>query len=115
MKKLLVLLFSFVFVMAFSLFAADAPENVTLKAKNGDVKLPHKTHAETLKITCVTCHHTTKEGQAVEKCSKCHGVDPKALAAKDAFHKLCQDCHKQKNEKEGKKAPAKCMECHKKA
>ncbi len=114
MKKVFLLSFGFVFLFVLASFAADAPETITLKAKNGDVNLPHKTHTETLKVTCVTCHHTTKEGQAVDKCSKCHGADPKALAAKDAFHKLCQDCHKQKNEKEGKKAPTKCMECHKK-
>lgn len=115
MKKLTIAFLCFAFFVAFSVFAADAPEKAVLKAKNGDVTFPHKAHAETLKITCVTCHHTTKEGETPEKCSKCHGTDPKAPAVKDAFHKVCQDCHKQKNEKEGKKAPVKCMECHKKA
>jgi len=101
--------------VAFSVFAADAPEKAVLKAKMGDVTFPHKFHTDTQKVACVTCHHTTKEGGTPEKCSKCHGTDPKAPAAKDAFHKVCQDCHKQKNEKEGKKAPTKCTECHKKA
>ena len=112
MKNLLIGFIGISFILVFSLFAADAPEKVVLQAKMGNVTLPHKAHIETIKITCVTCHHTEKEGQAVEKCSKCHGTDPKAPAVKDAFHKLCQDCHKTKNEKEGKKAPTKCTQCH---
>lgn len=112
MKKLLIGFIGISFVLALSIFAADAPEKVVLQAKMGNVTFPHKAHSETLKITCVTCHHTTKEGQEAEKCSKCHGADPKAPAVKDAFHKVCQDCHKTKNEKEGKKAPTKCTQCH---
>lgn len=112
MKKLLLSTLSVLFLIALFSFAADQPEKITLQAKMGNVTFDHKAHAETLKIACVTCHHTTKEGETPEKCSSCHGKDPKAPAIKDAFHKGCQDCHKQKNEKEGKKAPTKCTECH---
>lgn len=105
---------AFVLVVAGSLLAADAPESISLTAKNGNVAFPHKAHAETLKIACATCHHTTKEGEAVQKCGACHGVDAKAPKAQDAFHKTCQGCHKTENEKNAKKAPTKCTECHKK-
>ncbi len=105
---------AFILVLAGSLAAADAPADIKLTAKNGDVTFPHKAHAEALKIACATCHHTTKEGEAVQKCSACHGVDAKAPKAQDAFHKQCQGCHKDENAKNAKKAPVKCTECHKK-
>ena len=104
---------AFVLVVAGSLFAA-APDSAVLAAKNGNVTLSHKAHAETYKIACATCHHTTKEGETPQKCGACHGVDAKAPAAKDAFHTQCQGCHKTENEKNAKAAPVKCMECHKK-
>lgn len=115
MKKATVLFtfLAFVLVVTGSLFAA-APDSVALTAKNGNITFPHKAHAETLKIACATCHHGTKEGETPKKCGACHSVDAKAPAAKDAFHTTCQGCHKTENEKNGKKAPTKCLECHKK-
>ena len=104
---------AFILVVAGSLFAA-APESVVLTAKNGNVTFPHKAHAETLKIACTSCHHGLKEGETPAKCGSCHGVDAKAPKTQDAFHKTCQGCHKTENEKNAKKAPTKCTECHKK-
>ncbi len=116
MKKA-VALFSFVafvMVLATGLLAA-APDKVVLNAKPGNVTFPHKTHVETLKIACATCHHTMKEGETPAKCTTCHGVDAKAPKAQDAFHKKCQGCHKEQNEKAKKNAPTKCTQCHVKA
>ena len=116
MKKAYVLftLFAFVLVVAGSLFAA-APDSAVLKAKNGNITFPHKKHAEEMKLPCVTCHHGLKEGTVPDKkCNDCHGVDAKAPKAQDAFHKTCQGCHKTENEKNAKKAPTKCTECHNK-
>jgi len=116
MKKATILFtfLAFVLVVAGSLFAG-APDSAVLTAKNGNITFPHKAHAETMKIACATCHHGLKEGAMPDKkCNDCHGVDAKALKAQDAFHKTCQGCHKTENEKNAKKAPVKCMECHKK-
>jgi len=115
-KTTLFILAAFVLVLvgATGVFAA-APEKVVLNAKPGNITFPHKAHAETLKIACAICHHTTKEGETPVKCSTCHGKDIKALKAQDAFHKKCQGCHKEMNEKEKKNAPTKCTQCHVKA
>ena len=98
---------------------AAAPDKVVLNAKLGNVTFAHKTHAETLKIACKTCHHTMKEGEtAPAKCTTCHGMDAKASKAQDAFHGKCKVCHKEENEKNKKAAPVKCSGaggCHVKA
>ncbi|HPR64540.1 MAG TPA: cytochrome c3 family protein [Thermoanaerobaculia bacterium] len=104
---------TFLVVASFSvvLLAGDAPETITLEAKNGTVTFSHKKHAEEYKVECTKCHHTQKEGEAVQKCSACHGVDESAPKAMNAFHGQCKDCHKAVNE-EGKAAPTECKACH---
>ncbi|BDG07646.1 cytochrome c3 family protein [Anaeromyxobacter paludicola] len=80
-------------VIAAPVFAAP-PESVTLKAKNGDVQFPHKTH------------------QALG-CKKCHEGAPKKIEfTKDSAHKLCISCHTEMSKGPGEKA---CTQCHKKA
>lgn len=93
----------------------------------GNVKFDHATHAkERAANKCETCHHASKAQKPSktpqQKCSDCH---TKAVAApmkttlQGAFHApmakggTCITCHLQVNAK-GKKAPAKCPECHKK-
>lgn len=106
-----------VFLLGFA-FAQKKPE-ATYKlqlegAKLAPVNFPHETHIEKLKIECNICHH--KDAASPEKCTKCHlvgEVKDNAPVAKDAFHKTCVDCHK-KEVAQGKKAPTKCTECHKK-
>jgi hypothetical protein len=105
---------AFILVLAGGLCAAP-PEKVVLNAKPGNITFPHQKHAETLKIPCKTCHHTLKEGETPVKCITCHGVDAKAPKPQDAFHKRCQGCHKDENEKNAKNAPTKCTQCHVKA
>ncbi len=91
MKKLLITALLAVFASA-PVFAADAPETVTLNAKNGNVTFNHKEHSA--KMECSTCHQ---------------GEPGKMELDKDAAHKLCKGCHQDKGA-----GPTKCGECHKK-
>ncbi|RNC72755.1 MAG: cytochrome C [Desulfuromonadales bacterium] len=84
--------------LALSVFCAGlavAADDIVLKAKNGDVKFPHKKHQEALK-----------------DCKKCHekGAGKIEGFGKELAHgKGCKGCHE-----EMKKGPTKCGECHKK-
>ena len=118
---------SSLFVLMFGLFfflfastivgAADYPKGaVEVKlegAKMAPVSFSHETHVTKVKVDCAKCHH--KDAQSPKACATCHKAEAKdkALAAKDAFHNLCQGCHKDAAAK-GAKAPTKCNECHKK-
>ena len=75
----------FMFSVAFLVFAADAPENITLKSAlwptptKTPVEFSHKKHSEEYKVACDQCHHvyqdgknTWKQGDAVKKCDECH-------------------------------------------
>ena len=112
--------------------AVDVPDEIVIKNEGykkitkGPVKFHHKKHAVDYKLACTECHHVYKdgknvwkEGDPVEKCSKCH--DPqkdqgKAKKLQNAFHKNCKDCHKEvvKKNKEAKAPFKKCNECHEK-
>ncbi len=83
----------FTLLSAGLVFAADI---ITLPAKNGDVKFPHKMHQEKLK-NCKLCHEKAP--------GKIEGF------GKDKAHKLCIDCHKSKGA--GPVMPN-CKQCHKK-
>ena len=97
------------------------------KDKKRPVLFSHKKH-ETAKdkkgygVACTECHHVYKdgknvwkEGDHVDKCSKCH--DPKkntkengvkVMKLQNAMHKNCKTCHKKE-----KKGPfKKCNQCH---
>ncbi len=112
-----------------------APETITIKEfpkpTKGAVTFPHQKHQEENKIACNQCHHryqdgknVWKEGDAVEKCGKCHTEmtvegekklppDQQKLNLKLAFHNLCQGCHqKVKKENPGTKAALTCNACH---
>lgn len=109
-------------------FAADqAKDTYTLPATPGAVTFNHKAHAVDRKIACTTCHHASKPEKpsksAQEACGDCHTktvAAPMKTKLQAAFHNptakagLCIDCHVKENAA-GKKAPTKCMECHKKA
>jgi len=124
-----VILTGLVFFSVGSLMAAQTvPDTVTIenkdykKDKKRPVPLSHKKHVAEYGVTCVDCHHVYKdgknvwkEGDHVDKCSKCH--DPlkntkengvKVMKLQNAYHKNCKNCHKEK-----KKGPfKKCNECH---
>lgn len=110
-------IFFLLFVSAMGYTAETPKKNVTIKiegAKMAPVTFSHTSHVEKHKIDCAKCHH--KDAQDPKACTTCHmvkEVKDKAPVAKDAFHNLCQGCHKEQAAK-GVKAPAKCNECHKK-
>ncbi|MGB8929997.1 MAG: cytochrome c3 family protein [Anaeromyxobacteraceae bacterium] len=81
------------FALAASAAAAPPPKTVTFQAKPGVVTFTHEAHQK-------------RAGD----CKACHAAAPAKLEGKDAAHKLCLDCHKEK-----KAGPTKCAECHKKA
>lgn len=70
---------------------------------------------------CAVCHHGYRGGKRIttglsstdKKCSDCHQERPSgnnpAPSLVNAYHALCQGCHKQQN-----KGPVGCSQCHKK-
>ena len=125
-----------VFIAAFAVMAQQkAPENITIKEfpnpTKGPVEFSHQKHNVDYKIACNQCHHkyqdgknVWKEGEPVEKCSKCHTEmtvegekklpqDQQKLNLKLAFHGECQGCHqKMKKEDPNTKAALTCSTCH---
>lgn len=94
-------------------------DKITINNKYPDklqapVMLPHKVHADY--IACIKCHHTWKkeERKTPQKCAECHKADDigeKGL--KSAYHKQCQDCHKDLKKQDKKTGPtARCSGCH---
>jgi Class III cytochrome C family len=92
----------------------------------GVVKFEHKLHQERAVNKCETCHHASRPEKpakaAQQSCLDCHTKPPQSgmkTGRQGAFHSptaqagTCIDCHKMQNA-QGKKAPTKCMECHKK-
>jgi Class III cytochrome C family len=104
------------------------PDTIILKGNPmGGVKFLHTAHSKDRKIKCETCHHPSKTEKpakaAQEACRDCHtksAAAPMKTNFKAAFHDatakkgVCIDCHLKENAS-GKKAPAKCTECHQKA
>ena len=104
-----------------------AKDPIVLKgAPLGGVKFQHKLHLERAANKCETCHHVSKPELPAkapqQACSECHTKPLKAgmkTTVQGAFHAptaktgLCIDCH-QKEIAKGKKAPSKCVECHRK-
>ena len=90
MKKMVTVL-ALTLAFAVNAMAADV---ISLPAKNGNVSFNHKQHQEIAK-----------------DCKKCHEKGPGKIEGfgKDAAHKLCKDCHVQKEA-----GPTTCSGCHKK-
>ena len=114
-------------VLCGSAFAQTAPKAPILKgAPMGAVKFDHAAH---LKVAgkCSVCHHASKPQKPLkspqEACTDCHTnppTPPVTTKLQAAFHKptatsgLCIDCHKTQDVN-GKAAPVKCADCHKKS
>jgi hypothetical protein len=75
-------------------WAEDDIKQLIFQTKNGNVSFMHADHQAAEK-DCATCHPGGKTG-------KIPGF------SKDAAHKFCIDCHKQKG------GPTRCAECHEK-
>ena len=104
------------------------PETVVLSGSPlGAVTLQHKAHTKDRGAKCEQCHHPSKAEKPLksdhQKCTDCHtkaATPPMKTKLQAAFHDpmakkgTCVDCHVQAAAK-GKKVPAKCQDCHKKA
>ena len=127
-----ILVLSFV-VLASTQFMMAGPEKeaadvLILKGSPfGPVKFTHKLHADKTGGKCEVCHHASKPEKPAtapqQACRDCHtkpAVAPMKTITQAAFHNplakagTCIDCHLKENAA-GKKAPTKCVECHKKS
>jgi hypothetical protein len=92
----------------------------------GGVRFEHKLHAARAASNCAACHHASRKEKPAtapqQACSDCHSkaaAPPMKTRYQAAFHNptaqsgICIDCHKAESAK-AKKAPLKCVECHKK-
>ena len=100
-------------LMATGAFAAK--DEIVFDASMGKVTFAHKKHSETLKIDCLKCHHTWKQGETSgKKCLECHKAGPegKGLSAKEVFHKTCKGCHDEAKKANKPAGPTGCTQCH---
>ncbi len=110
-RKLAVILIAVAVAVAFAAsmaVAGDPPGKVMIdkgKDKKVGVNFDHAKHAGS--IDCFKCHHGAKAKEEIKSCFECHGKDAAAPGVKDAFHGLCQACHKEQAQ-----GPTKCKECH---
>ncbi len=100
------------FVSAGMLFAQEkkAPDTITLTPKvksMAPVKFDHAKHSKEFK--CTDCHAAATGGAL-----KTADAKPNPFHAAMYKSGLCVDCH-MTEAKAGKKTPAKCNDCHKKA
>jgi hypothetical protein len=120
MKKLMSagILAGFVLSILMVSGAFAAKDVITFEASNGKVTFNHKAHAEKLKIDCVKCHHTWKQGETSGKlCVDCHKAkaEGKTPSMKDAAHKDCKGCHDEAKKANKPAGPTGCTQCHVKA
>ena len=108
-------------------FTQQAPqEPITLKGPSMPaVKFLHSVHLH-VAGKCEVCHHPSKPEKPLhssqQACTDCHTKPPTPpvyVGLPGAFHNsgatagLCITCHKTQNA-EGKAAPVKCGDCHRK-
>jgi len=95
-----------------------AKDEIVLDASMGKVTFTHKKHSETLKIDCLKCHHTWKQGETSgKKCTECHKATAEGStpSMKDASHKTCKGCHDEAKKANKTAGPTMCTQCHVKA
>jgi len=111
-----------------SALAQTAPQvPIVLKgAAIGPVTFDHTAHL-TVAGRCSVCHHASKPQKPLrcpqQACTDCHtdpATPPVSVNSQAAFHNptatsgLCIDCHRTEDAN-GKAAPVKCADCHKKS
>lgn len=125
LKRVLIGLLSGAFLLGGTyILAQQIPEEAVITVPGGKmapVKFLHAKHSKEYQVDCKVCHHKEEDPtKGVEKCAACHGLEggtekaPDAPKAMLAYHKNCIECHKKVNAEQGKAAPTKCNECHKK-
>jgi predicted CXXCH cytochrome family protein len=100
-------------LMATGAFAAK--DEIVFDASMGKVTFTHKKHSETLKIDCLKCHHTWKQGETSgKKCTECHkaAAEGSTPSIKDASHKTCKGCHDEAKKADKPAGPTGCTQCH---
>lgn len=75
-------------------WAADAPETITIPNKKGTITLQHKAHADRIK-DCSKCHATAAGGDKFLPMGMMKG------------HTTCKACHQANG------GPTNCGDCHK--
>ena len=101
-------------LMVSGVFAKDVVE---YNPSYGKVTFTHKKHVD-LKIDCLKCHHTWKQGETSgKKCTECHkaSAEGKTPSMKDASHKTCKGCHDELKKASKPAGPTMCTQCHVKA
>lgn len=120
-RRILIAVLAAAVVGAFALAAAQIPEGkqvLKFETKMGTVTFEHAKHAGFEGVTCVTCHHKTKEGETPKACSECHAKKPQDDTPKlqKAVHDRCWGCHQEKADAGAKHGPVKgaknCKKCH---
>jgi len=96
----------------------EGPEMVRFETEIGPALLDHRGHQRRLGEDCSICHHKEDEGSKTP-CGDCHKRREEgegkgdAPACFDVKMKLCRGCHLDKREGgSGSKAPIHCEECH---
>jgi len=92
---------------------AKGPNEVVLGHLAKDypaVKFNHKSHAE-MADNCEECHHHHGDVEKTPPCRECHNTlktaaGDKKLGLKQAYHKQCLACHREKH------GPEECDGCH---
>jgi predicted CXXCH cytochrome family protein len=93
---------------------AEMADTMSLKADGGTseaVTLEHRKHSMERGIACTKCHHNMAT-EGTKRCAECHTLPGSGETPKleDAYHGLCQGCHKEPPE--GTKPPTDCEACH---
>ena len=89
----------------------DEPARIVFENKAGKVIFDHKEHSSVMGYgyRCMDCHHDIgSDDERPEACGDCHMPDDEdGTKRSDAFHYLCQGCHKH-----GGLGPVECTDCH---
>lgn len=82
----------------------------------------HYRHVRALKERCQDCHHEYDKKQRrlvyrkgrEEGCASCHGAkdEGRSFSLRNAAHRACITCHRQRQEKRLKSGPDRCLGCH---
>ncbi len=73
------------------------------------VAFPHRVHTRLEGVNCASCHHRYGEGVPAVSCAAGH-AGKKAM--RDAYHRLCIECHDAAKRRGGVTGPRICGGCH---
>jgi len=99
----------------------EAPPKEIKEIARGPAYFTHDKHMEVVE-DCKTCHHRYENGQNVldeseldgsdaMRCRTCH-TDKSSVDARQAFHRMCIQCHRVLEKEEKASGPRTCGTCH---